>query len=167
MYRYDDEEKRPAAIKIPPFPLPPSRPLLAREQQREARKASNSTRHRSNGSTPLTTPVEPTETVFPPVGSGRSRRATFTIPVDENARGSSPRRSDHGSTADSHGNASTARSRQSGRSHRSATTTQALLEVLDEKTVRGKIESKNEKNLFKMTGQIPPTPTGNTTMICV
>ncbi|EOA83221.1 uncharacterized protein SETTUDRAFT_119828 [Exserohilum turcica Et28A] len=36
---------------------------------------------------------------------------------------------------------------------------QAQLEALDEKTARGKIESRSERNMFKMTGQIPPTPT--------
>jgi hypothetical protein len=164
-YRYDDEKKRPPPISIPPFPLPPSRPSHTREpaarQQQDNGNASSSTQqgHRSTGSTPLTTPVEPTGTLLPPTGSGRSRKATFAdVP-----RVSSPRRSDHGSTrtADSHGRSSTARSKQSERSRRSAVAAQAQLESLGEETVRGQIESRHERNLFKMTGQIPPTPIGN------
>jgi hypothetical protein len=156
-YRYDDEKKRPPPINIPPFPLPPSRLPSTRDRQREARNASNSTHYRSNGSTPLTTPVEPTGTLLPPTGSGRSRKATFK----EVPRVSSPRKSDHGSTrtADSHGHSSTARSKQSERSRRSAVAAQAQLEALGEETVRGQVESRHERNLFKMTGQIPPTPT--------
>ncbi|KAF1942282.1 hypothetical protein EJ02DRAFT_502973 [Clathrospora elynae] len=69
------------------------------------------------------------------------------------ARGTSPRRSEHGSTL-----GSTARSKQSERSQQSAMAVQAQLETLDELSVRGKIESRSERNLFKRTGQIPPTP---------
>lgn len=72
---------------------------------------------------------------------------------------SSPRKSVCGSVPSRRG--STARSRQSERSHRSATVAQAKLEGLDEDeiTTRSQIESRTEKKLFKMTGQIPPTPT--------
>ena len=76
----------------------------------------------------------------------------------DQARGS-PRKSDYGSVPSRHG--STARSRQSERSNRSAAAAQAQLEALDEDetTTRSQIESRTEKKLFKMTGQIPPTPT--------
>lgn len=59
---------------------------------------------------------------------------------------------------------STVRSRQSEHSYRSATTAQAQLEALgkDETTTRSHIEARTEKKLFKMTGQIPPTPTTGT-----
>jgi hypothetical protein len=69
----------------------------------------------------------------------------------------SPRKSDQGSTSNSY-HGSTARSRQSGLSQHSAAAAQAQLEELDEKTTRGRIEARSERNLFKMTGQVPPTP---------
>ncbi|KAJ4369405.1 hypothetical protein N0V86_009237 [Didymella sp. IMI 355093] len=70
----------------------------------------------------------------------------------------SPRKPDYGSVPSRH--SSTARSRQSERSQRSAAAAQARLEALDEdkSTLRSQIESRTEKKLFKMTGQIPPTP---------
>jgi hypothetical protein len=156
MYHYEDEneKKRPPPIQIPPFPLPQSsRPQAREPADRNASNSTQPTQHRSNGSTPLTTPVEPSGTHLPPTGSGRSRKATFTIPADH-PRGSSPRRSDQGSTRTAGSNhGSTTRSRQSGRSYRSAAAAQAQLEALDEETVRAKVEARNEKNLFKMTGQ--------------
>lgn len=75
--------------------------------------------------------------------------------VDQ-ARGS-PRKSEYGSSNSRHD--STARSRQSDRSQRSAAAAQAQLKALDEETLRSRIESRTETRLFKMTGQIPPTPT--------
>ncbi|KAI4605727.1 hypothetical protein J4E80_010510 [Alternaria sp. BMP 0032] len=80
--------------------------------------------------------------------------ATFTNLIDQ-AR--SPRKSDHGSWISSNAG-STARSRQSERSQHEAVAAQAQIEALDEETARGKVESRAEKNLFKMTGQVPPTP---------
>ncbi|KAF3033996.1 hypothetical protein E8E12_005855 [Didymella heteroderae] len=82
---------------------------------------------------------------------------TLTDLMDQ-ARGSS-HKSECGSVPSRH--TSTARSRQSERSQRSATAAQARLEALDEDgtTLRSQIESRMEKQLFKMTGQIPPTPT--------
>lgn len=80
--------------------------------------------------------------------------ATFANLIDQ-AR--SPRKSDHGSWISSNVG-STARSRQSGRSQHEAVAAQAQIEALDEETARGKVESRGEKNLFKMTGEVPPTP---------
>jgi hypothetical protein len=73
----------------------------------------------------------------------------------DQARGS-PRRSEHSSTVGK----STTQSRHSERSQHSAIAAQAQLEALDgdDRTSRAKIESRGEKNLFKMTGQVPPTP---------
>ncbi|EUC48151.1 hypothetical protein COCMIDRAFT_88146 [Bipolaris oryzae ATCC 44560] len=76
----------------------------------------------------------------------------------EQARVSSPIKSDRDSTVGSR-RGSTSRSKQSGRSQQSAMTAQAQLEALDQKTARSEIESRSERNFFKMTGQIPPTPT--------
>jgi hypothetical protein len=156
-YRYDDEKKRPPPLNLPYLPPPrplPGRDIQEQQQQRNATNSSNSTRQgqRTSGTTPLTSPVEP-ETRFPPSSSGRSRKAmsTFTNIL------ASPRKSDHGSASNSY-RGSTARSRQSERSQHSAAAAQAQLEELDEKTTRGKIEARSERNLFKMTGQVPPTP---------
>lgn len=158
-YQYVDEKKRPPPIAIS-NPLPPPRPPPVaaptdQQSQQDTRNASNSTRkgQRSTNTTPLVSPVES----HPPTsGSGRSRNAmaTFTNLIDQ-ARVSSPRKS--GSWAGSN-IGSTARSRQSGRSQHDAAAAQARLEALDEETARGKMESRAEKNLFKLTGHIPPTP---------
>ncbi|KAL1796646.1 hypothetical protein ACET3X_005186 [Alternaria dauci] len=162
-YRHDDDRKRPPPIAVP-YPLPPPRPppdTAPTDQQRQqhTRNASSSAKgQRSAGTTPLLSPVES----HPPAsGSGRSRNAmaTFTNLIEQ-ARVSSPRKSEHGSwTGSSFG--STAHSRQSGRSQNDAAAAQARLEALDEETARGKMESRAEKNLFKLTGQIPPTPTAD------
>ncbi len=157
-YRFTEEKRRPQPITfpLPPPPRPP--PVTDQQRQQDSRNASDSTQRgqRSANATPMISPVESR----PPVsGSGRSRTAmaTFTNLIDQ-ARVSSPRKSEHGSWTGSNVG-STARSRQSGRSQDDAVTAQAQLEALDEETARGKMESRAEKNLFKMTGQIPPTPT--------
>lgn len=91
--------------------------------------------------------------------------ATFTNLIDQ-ARVSSPRKSEHGSWAGSNVGSAT-RPRQSGRSQYDAAAAQARLEALDEETARGKMESRAEESLFKLTGQIPPTPTaGKYTSSC-
>ena len=167
---YDDQKKRPPPINIPPLPLP--RPVEApntaqvkrdRQQQLDGRNASNSTQAegRSAGSTPLTSPLEQDGSYLPrsqsqTSKSGVSVKATFSNLMDQ-AR-VSPLRSEHSFTINSHPG-STTRSRHSGRSYHSAAGAQAQLEALDEKTSRGQIESRNEQRLFKMTGQLPPTPT--------
>jgi hypothetical protein len=153
-YRFTEEKKRPPPIKLPLPPLP--RPPPATDQQRQQGQ-------RSANTTPLISPVESRP---PASGSGRSRTAmaTFTNLIDQ-ARVSSPRKSDHESWGGSNVG-STARSRQSGRSQ-DAAAAQAQLEALDEETARGKMEARAEENLFKMTGQIPPTSTiGEHTALC-
>ncbi|KAG9189338.1 hypothetical protein G6011_06206 [Alternaria panax] len=162
-YRNVDDRKRPPPIAIL-NPLPPPRPPPGaaptnQQSQKHSRNASNSTKGRlSTGNTPLFSPVES----HPPAsGSSRSRNAmaTFTNLIDQ-ARVSSPRKLKHASWTGSNVD-STARSRQSGRSQHDAAAAQARLEALDEETARGKMESRAEKNIFKLTGQIPPTPTAD------
>ncbi|CAO2651519.1 Nn.00g040890.m01.CDS01 [Neocucurbitaria sp. VM-36] len=150
--QYDDQKKRPSPISIPPLPLPrpvqdPNTAQIKRggQQQLNARDSSNSTQteSRSAGSTSLASPLEQDAPYLPrpqsqPNKSSISVKATFSNLMDQ-AR-VSPRR-------------------HSGRSHHSAASAQAQLEALDEKTSRGQIESRNEQRLFKMTGQLPPTPT--------
>lgn len=174
-----DYKRRPPPIAIPPWP--PSRPLPEPDafanassqtkacSQQAQRFASSSTQQavRSGTTTPLTSPLELDESrlAIPKSGSQvskhRSSAMTTLSSLMDQARGS-PRKSDCGSVASQYG--STARSRQSERSHRSATAAQAQLEALDEDetTTRSHIESRTEKRLFKMTGQIPPTPTTGT-----
>ncbi|KAE8863728.1 hypothetical protein PTNB73_06935 [Pyrenophora teres f. teres] len=50
----------------------------------------------------------------------------------------------------------------SERRERNIATTLAMLEGRDEETSRAKIEARSEKKLFKLTGQVPPTPTTGT-----
>lgn len=170
--QYDDPKKQPPPVNIPPLPLP--RPVQTPNsaqmnhhgQQRQHRDANNASismqqAPRSMRSTTLTSPFEQDTTRLPHSQSqtGKSHIAinpTFSNLVDQ-AR-VSPHRSDHGSTTGSQ-RASTTRSRHSGRIYHSAATAQAQLEGLDEKTTRGQIESRSEHRLFKMTGQVPPTPT--------
>ncbi|KAF1831232.1 hypothetical protein BDW02DRAFT_641606 [Decorospora gaudefroyi] len=167
-YQYGEQKRRSSSISIPH--LPPPRPppsATSQDRHRDARNAPSSTqqRYHSTGTTSLTTPSEPA-TRLPPSGSGKSRHAmaTFTNLVDE-ARVSSPRKSDQGSlrNPDSYrAGGSTTLSGHSERSQRSAAAAQAQLERLDEMSARGRIEARSERNLFKATGQIPPTPTTGT-----
>ena len=171
-----DHKRRPPPIAIPQ--LPSSRAVPAPHAtihppaqtkgsgQYAQRFASSSTQQgrRSGANTPLTSPLDFDESriAFPKSGSqaSRHRSSAMTNLTDlmDQARGS-PRKSDYGSGTSRHN--STARSRQSERSQHSATAAQARLEALDEDetTLRSRIESRTEKQLFKMTGQIPPTPT--------
>lgn len=152
----------PQAVPVPHATINPSAQTKGRGQHAQ-RFASSSTqqRMRSSANTPLTSPLDLDEfrVVLPNSGSqdSRHRSSAMTNLADlmDQARGS-PRKSEYSSSNSRHN--STARSRQSDRSQRSAAVTQAQLEALDE-TLRSRIESCTEKNLFKMTGQIPPTPT--------
>jgi hypothetical protein len=168
--------KRPPPIAIPP--LPPSRlvsgpnasanapPRARGTGEHSQRFTSSSTQQamRSRTTTPLTSPLEPDESRLAVPGSGsqaskhRASAMTTLSNLMDQARGS-PHKSECGSVPSRRG--STVRSRQSERSHRSATTAQAQLEALgeDESTTRSLIESRSERQLFKMAGQIPPTPT--------
>jgi hypothetical protein len=102
----------------------------------------------------------------PNSGSQRSRASALAIlsSMMEQAR-ASPRKSETGkSEADSTRVKSTTRSKHSVRSQHSAKSSQAQVETNgnDERTPRAKIEARSEQNLFKITGQVPPTPmTGN------
>lgn len=167
-------KKRPPPIDVPPSrrpSLPQGAGSMDRQERHHVRNPSGITQpgQQSADTSALTTPVDPAGMRLPPSGSGRSRNAIATFAnFIEQSRVSSPRKSDqgHDSTAGSR-RGSTARSRQSGRSQYSAAAVQAQLEALDEETARGKIESRSERNMFKMTGQVPPTPTtgGYTTLL--
>lgn len=170
-----DHKKRPPPIAIPTWPPPHSvpgpnafanAPTHTRDSGQYPQRFASSTQQatRSETTTPLTSPLELDESrlAVPNSGSQASKHRTSAMTtlssLMDQARGS-PRKSDCGSLPSRHG--STTRSRQSERSHRSATAAQAQLEALDEDetTTRSQIESRTEKKLFKMTGQIPPTPT--------
>jgi hypothetical protein len=127
-------------------------------QQPVPRNASSSTQQGPrSASSSLTSPLEHGNSHVPNSGSQRSRAsaiAALNSLMDE-ARGS-PRKSDTGSATVG----STTRSKYSARSRHSANSAQAQLEALgdDERTARGKMEARTEGNLFKLTGQLPPTP---------
>jgi hypothetical protein len=174
-----DQKKRPPPIAIPhllpSLPVPgPNAPVNASSHPRGSdqhtkRFASSSTQQavHSRTTTPLTSPLglDESRLTIPKSGSQASKHRTSAMTtlssLMDQARSSS-HKSDCGSFPSRHG--STARSRQSTRSHRSATAAQAQLEALgeDETTTRSQIESRSEKKLFKMTGQIPPTLTTGT-----
>ena len=174
-----DQKKRPPPIAIPP--LPPSLPVsgsiapanassYSRGSGQYAQRLASLSTHqdmRSGKSTPLTSPLEPDESRLALLQSGSqaSRHRASAVTTLSSLMGqarSSPRKSGASSMPSRH--SSTVRSRQSERSYRSATTAQAQLEALgkDETTTRSHIEARTEKKLFKMTGQIPPTPTTGT-----
>lgn len=170
-----DPKKRPPPIAIPEWP--PSRATPAHTAsgnpsfytkgsgQHPQRLTSSSTQQAlcSGVTTPLTSPLEPDEVrlAVPKSSSQASRHRSSAMTtlsgLMDQAR-TSPRKTDCGSLPSRHG--STTRSRQSERSHRSAVAAQAQLEALDEDetTTRSQIESRTEQKLFKLTGQIPPTP---------
>ncbi|KAH6625775.1 hypothetical protein C7974DRAFT_456076 [Boeremia exigua] len=169
-----DYKKRPPPIAIPQWPPVahgqnafPNAPLQGKgSNQHPQRFASSSTQQaaRSGTTTPLTSPLELGEFGFavPKSGSQASKHRASAMTTLSGLMGqarTSPRKPDHGSVPSRHG--STTRSRQSERSHRSAIEAQAQLEIFDqdETTSRSQIESRTENKLFKMTGQIPPTPT--------
>lgn len=171
-----DHKRRPPPIAIPQLPStravhvpnatihPPAQAKGSGQYGQRFASSSTQQGRQSGANTPLTSPLEFDESrvTFPKPGSqaSRHRSSAMTNLADlmDQARGS-PRKSDCGSATSR--NNSTARSRQSERSQFSATTAQARLESLDEDetTVRSRLESRTEKQLFKMTGQIPPTPT--------
>ena len=168
-FRFSEEEERPPSL--PPYlptlpqqlsrPRPDVRPVSQQKPQRHARNRSNSVRQEQYlaDATSMTTPMDLAGTRTQHLAPGRSRNAMATLNnLMEQARVSSPIKSDRGSTAESR-RGSTSRSKQSGRSQQSAMTAQAQLEALDQKTARSEIESRSERNFFKMSGQIPPTPT--------
>jgi hypothetical protein len=161
---FDDQKKRPPPIQIPPLP----RHVLGHashttisdhpQQQPGTKNVSSFTQQGSRfATTPLTSPLEHDGSCLPHSGSQKSRASAMTTLTGlmEQAR-ASPHKSEQGSTMAR----STTRSGHSERSRHSAITVQAELEALDpnESTSRGKIELRTEKNLFKMTGQVPPTP---------
>lgn len=169
-----DHKRRPPPIAIPQWPTlqtvsgphaTSNAPAQTKGGKQNQRIASSSTQQgvRSGANTPLTSPLEFDESrvALPNSGSQASRHRSSAMTtlsgLMDQARGS-PRKSEHGSVPGRRD--STARSRRSERSQRSATSAQAHLEALDEDmtTIRSQIESRTEKRLFKMTGQVPPTP---------
>lgn len=161
---FEDFKKRPPPIEIPPVPrrMPATHDSHAnangqhqQQQQRDKRNASSCTQQGPRSAIPsLTSPLEhdASRLPLPQSGSQKSRSSAMTTlnHLMEQAR-ASPRKSDNGR--------STARSRYSARSNHSEGAAHAQLEAVggDERTTRGRIESRTELNLFKMTGQVPPS----------
>jgi hypothetical protein len=162
---FDDHKKRPPPIFIPP--LARHKPVSYASQtqaesheqhQQSVRKNASSSTQRSprSVSSPLTSPLEHDASRYPLPNSGSQKSRTSAMSnltgLMEQAR-ASPHKSEQGAN-------STTRSKQSARGRRSAKSGQVqpgVVEV-DERTSRARIESRVEKSLFKMTGQVPPTP---------
>lgn len=166
----EDQKRRPPPIHVPPPPprlphaLPPRSSSRQQQHRGETRNASSSTQHGPRTvSSPLTSPLEHdgSHLAFPSgshqSGSQKSRASAINAlaTLMEESRAPS-HKSDQGSIIAR----STTRSRHSERSQHSAVAAQAHLEALDEdeRTSRAKIEARSEIKLFKMTGQVPPTP---------
>lgn len=162
----EDLKKRPPPIQIPPLPrrvpaVHASRPSTGGQQQQQQpvpRNASSSTQQgQRSASTPLTSPLDHDVPPLPPSGSQKSRTSALNAlhNLMEEARGS-PRKSEHGSVI----TRSSTRTKRSVRSRGSAQSGQMPPEGQenDQRTMRGRIEAQTEQNLFKMTGQVPPTP---------
>jgi hypothetical protein len=170
----DNAKKRPPPITVPPLQLIPamyaSRPKSMKNSQKQqqqpqqevARNALSSTQQGPrSASSELTSSPDHDGARLPDSGSQRSRASAITTLTNmmEQAR-ASPRKSETGSTVIK----STTRSKHSVHSHHSANSAQAQLEAIgnDERTSRAKIEARTEQSLFKMTGQVPPTPIAST-----
>jgi hypothetical protein len=159
----DDQKRRPPPIHIPPLqrhapPIHASKSNTGGQQQLALGNAPSLAQQGPRSASPsLTSPIEHGSSRLPQSGSQKSRTSAITAlnNLMDEAR-SSPRKSESGSAIVG----STTRSKHSARSRQSASSAQAQLEALgdDERTSRGKIEARTERNLFKMTGQIPPTP---------
>jgi hypothetical protein len=187
MYPADNQRKRPPPIKVSLTYISP-RYLHAsptknggipqqdqqpghQQKQTVSRNASSSTQQgprsaKSELTSSSAFSSEHGDSRAPNSGSQRSRAsalATLSTMIDQ-AR-ASPRKSETGkSETGSTRVKSTTRSKHSVRSQHSAKSSEAPVEGTDndERTSRAKIEARSERNLFKMTGQVPPTPmTGN------
>jgi hypothetical protein len=164
---FDDHKKRPPPIFVPP--LTRHKPVTyapraqvggyeqLQQQQPVTRNASSSTqRGTRSASSPLTSPLEHDASRYPLPNSGsqKSRASAMSnlTGLMEQAR-ASPHKSEQAAN-------STTRSNQSARGHYSAKSPQVQCEMVevDERTSRAKIESRVERSLFKIAGQVPPTP---------
>lgn len=170
-----DLKKRPPPITIPPLqkaravPGPNAFAVIAKTKQdglNENKDVGNST-----SPSPAISPLDGPSLPHP--GSQHSRkdgssRGSAMAAVMDFARGSSPRKSDGRSSTNSHhalAPMSSIKSRYSHRSHRSNGSSRpgtagqhSMGEDEDHATARGQIESRAEKKLFKMMGQIPGSP---------
>jgi hypothetical protein len=170
-----EPKKRPPPITIPlpykPRAIPGPNAFAVTTNAKQDGPNRNKDERRSANDTPVSSPLE--DVILPAPGSQHSRkdgssRGSAMTAVMEFARGSSPRKSDGlSSTNNRHGPApmSSTKSRYSHRSHRSATSSRpgtagqkSTGEEEDHATVRSQIESRAEKKLFKMMGQIPGSP---------
>jgi hypothetical protein len=164
---FDDHKKRPPPILIPPVPQQTAATHIMRtktseheqplQQPATMRNAPSSTQQGPHSaSPPLTSPLEHDVSRYPlpKSGSQRSRTAAMTnlTGLMQQAR-SSPQKSDQGIR-------STTQSKHSALSRQSANSVYAQLDTpeRDERTSRGKIEARTEMHMFKMSGQVPPTP---------
>jgi hypothetical protein len=166
---YDEHKKRPPPIAVPSWPQPRQTPgpnafanSQARSDQQQQDASNNASAHarRTTRSvtSPLASPLEQNVSRSASHASKNRASAMTTLSYLMDQARMSPRKSESSSMPSCRG---TSHSRYSEASHRSATAAQARLEALDQDTTvttRAQIESRTERKLFKMTGQIPPTP---------
>jgi hypothetical protein len=166
---YDEHKKRPPPIAVPSWPQPRQTPgpnafanSQARSDQQHQDASNNASAHarRTTRSvtSPLASPLEQNVSRSASHASKNRASAMTTLSYLMDQARMSSRKSESSSMPSRRG---TSHSRHSEASHRSATAAQARLEALDQDTTmttRAQIESRTERKLFKMTGQIPPTP---------
>lgn len=162
--QYPEYKRRPPPIEIPRAVPGPNAFAIAAKQdasdrRREDKPSQRQSPTRSSDNTPFPFPLRDGSgdaTRLPP--KSRSSAITTFASLMDQARGSSPRKSEHSSTVSRHG--STTRSRHSERSYLSAASRKGQLGGLGEenKTSRGELEAQSERKFFKMMGQIPQTP---------
>ncbi|KAF2821327.1 hypothetical protein CC86DRAFT_359069 [Ophiobolus disseminans] len=173
---FNDQKRRPPPLKVPPVPghLPAAQsahpPRVSSRQQQhrpheEHRNPSTSTHQGSRSVTnPLTSPLECDGSRLPPSHTGSQKSRTTAIDALSQLIEESRDKSSKLERSSTVGH-STNRSRHSQHDHHTAIAAQAKREALneDERTSRAKIEARSELTLFKMTGQVPPTPMLNAT----
>lgn len=169
---YDDRKKRPPPIAIPSWPQPRPTPghnafaaqaRSKQQQQQQEQQDSNlvsaPAQHAVRSVTsPLTSPEQNVSRSGSHASKSRASALSALSNLMDQAR-MSPRKSGQFSSMPTR--RGTSRSKHSEASHCSATAAQARLEALDQDTAvttRAQIELRTERKLFKMTGQVPPTP---------
>lgn len=162
--RENEERRRPKPFDYSLFPMPPKgRPGVG--AQTEAHKASDSSQQQQ---VPAKADAAPggTSILRSLSGTNCTTADTVTGNLTNTERILSPRKSGYVSIKSGYNSAS-ASSKPADHRELAVAAALAMLEGFDEGTNRARIEARSEKKLFKLTGQVPPTPTtGKSTTVC-
>lgn len=158
----DGERRRPRPFDYSLFPMPP-RGHARVGVQTEANKVAESRQQQQQVTTNANVDQARTNLFRSLSGTDCITTDTTKGSLTKPERISSPRKEGYGPTRGGY-NSATARSKLSERKDQAVAATLAMLEGVDEETNRAKIEALSEKKLFKLTGQVPPTPTTGKSM---